>query len=160
MNPPAWMGSISLGTLAVSLFVVLTVGGLVWALLRPVVRSARSTDKTLQQLSRDWFGTEKRPGFPAVPGVPQRLLEVEQTLGELRPLVERIEKEMRTNGGGSLRDLVLKLSKLTEETARDLLTIKSEMNAFTRAIDNSRTLRALAAHAEQQEADGGDRRAG
>jgi hypothetical protein len=155
MNPPAWMGSVSVGTVAVSLFVMLTLGALIWALLRPVVRSARSTDKTLQELRRDWFGQEGRPGFPAVPGVPQRLYDVEQVLMALRPIVERIEAEMHTNGGGSLRDLVLSLRDNMEtdrlQSVRDITTMKSEISAFTRALDNSRTLRALAAHAEQQD---------
>ena len=93
MNTPAWMNSVSLGTILVSVFVVLTVGGLVWMMLRPLLRSARRTDATLQELRRDWFGVEGRPGFPAVPGVPQRLLDVEQSLTELRPIVDRIEKE-------------------------------------------------------------------
>lgn len=154
MNTPTWMGSVSLGTVAVSIFVILTVGGLVWALLRPVVKSARRTDMTLQELRRDWFGQEGRPGFPAVPGVPQRLYDVEQTLLELRPIVERIEKEMHTNGGSSLRDLVLSLRNAAEtdrmQNSRDIATIKADMGAFTRALDNSRTLRALAAHADQQ----------
>ena len=164
MTPPAWMGSVSLATVLVSVFVVLTVGALVWALLRPVVRSARSTDKTLQELRRDWFGQEGRPGFPAIPGVPQRLFDVETVLMELRPIVERIEKEMHTNGGGSLRDLVLNLRDTMQtdrmQSVRDIATMRSEISAFTRALDNSRTLRALAAHAEQQDPQDDERKTG
>lgn len=164
MNPPAWMGSVSVGTVAVSLFVMLTLGALIWALLRPVVRSARSTDKTLQELRRDWFGQEGRPGFPAVPGVPQRLYDVEKVLMELRPIVERIEAEMHTNGGGSLRDLVLSMKDAQQtdrmQSVRDIATMRSEISAFTRALDNSRTLRALAAHAEQQDPQDDERKTG
>lgn len=162
MNPPAWMNGISLGTVLVSLFVLLTVGGLVWALLRPVLRSARRTDKALQRLTLDWFGQDGRPGFPAIPGVPQRLLDVEQTLAQLRPLVERIDKEMHPNGGGSLRDQITRLTSAVEksedarvQTARDMTEIKSEVGAVTRALESARTLRALAAQAadgEQQKA--------
>lgn len=157
MNAPAWMSGISLGTILVSLFILLTVGGLVWALLRPVLRSARRTDKTLQRLQLDWFGQEGRPGFPAVPGVPQRLFEVEQTLATLRPIVERIEKEMHPNGGGSLRDQITKLTTAVEksegdrtQTVRDMIEIKGEVAAVTRALDNARTLRALAVRAEEE----------
>lgn len=157
MNTPAWMNSVSLGTILVSVFVVLTVGGLVWMMLRPLLRSARRTDATLQELRRDWFGVEGRPGFPAVPGVPQRLLDVEQSLTELRPIVDRIEKEMRSNGGGSLRDQVMNLRATVEmdrtQSARDVMEIKTELGTFTRALDNARTLRALAAHAEQVDPD-------
>lgn len=159
MNTPAWMGSVSLGTLAVSLFVVLTVGGLVWALLRPVVRSARRTDQTLQELRRDWFGQEGRPGFPAIPGVPQRLYDVEQALTELRPLIERIEKEMHPNGGGSLRDQIMQLKSKVDPMQGDINKIQAEMGTFTRALDNARTLRALAARADQDPSDD-DRKAG
>lgn len=156
MSPPAWMSSISLGTIFVSLFIILTVGGLVWAVLRPVLRSARRTDKTLQRLTLDWFGQEGRPGFPAVPGVPQRLYEVEQALALLRPLVERIDKEMHPNGGGSLRDQITKLQAAVEtvssdrvQSARDMTEIKGEVAAVTRALENARTLRALAVRAEE-----------
>jgi len=164
MNTPAWMGNVSLATVMVSMFAVLTLGALLWALLRPVVRSARSTDKTLQELRRDWFGQEGRPGFPAVPGVPQRLFDVEQVLMELRPIVERIEKEMHPNGGGSLRDKIQALQYTMDtdrvQSARDITAMRTEMNAFTRALDNSRTLRALAAHADQQAEPDGDRKTG
>lgn len=163
MNTPAWMNSVSLGTVFVSIFVVLTVSALLWALLRPVMRSARRTDETLQELRRDWFGVEGRPGFPAVPGVPQRLLDVEQALMDLRPIVERIEKETKPNGGGSLRDQVTSLRRTVEEdrmsSATNIAAMRSEIGAFTRALDNSRTLRALAAHAEQQDVDD-DRKTG
>lgn len=157
MNTPAWMSSVSLGTILVSIFVVLTVGGLVWVMLRPLLRSARRTDATLQELRRDWFGVEGRPGFPAVPGVPQRLFDVEQSLMELRPIVDRIEREMRSNGGGSLRDQVMSLRATVErdrsQSERDVMEIKTELGTFTRALDNARTLRALAAHAEQADPD-------
>lgn len=156
MNTPAWMSSISLGTIFVSLFVVLSVGALVWAVLRPVLRSARRTDKTLQRLTLDWFGQEGRPGFPAVPGVPQRLYEVEQALALLRPLVESIDKELHPNGGGSLRDQITKLQAAVEtvssdrvQSARDMTQIKAEVATVTRALDNARTLRALAVRAEE-----------
>lgn len=153
MNTPAWMSGVSVGTVAVSLFVMLTLGGLVWALLRPVLRSARRTDKMLQQLSRDWFGEEGRAGFPAIPGVPQRLYDVEQLLSQLRPIVERIEQEMHPNGGGSLRDQIAAIRGKIDEDRRDIMSIRSDMGSFTRAMDNARTLRALAAHAEQQDKD-------
>lgn len=166
MNTPGWMNTVSVGTIAVSIFVVLTVGGLVWALLRPIVRSARSTDKTLQELRRDWFGVEGRPGFPAVPGVPQRLLEVEQVLAELRPIVERIEREMKPNGGSSLRDQIQSMRAKMDasetsrvQDARDLTEMRTELKTVTRALENARTLRALAAHAEQPEQPD-DRKAG
>lgn len=149
MNTPAWMSSVSLGTIIVSLFVVLTLGGLLWALLRPVLRSARRTDKMLQQLSRDWFGEEGRAGFPAIPGVPQRLYDVEQVLQQLRPIVERIEKEMHPNGGSSLRDQIMQLKTSVDPLQRDVGRIQAEMGTLTRALDNARTLRALAAHADQ-----------
>lgn len=167
MNTPAWMNGVSLGTVVVSLFVVLTVGGLLYAMLRPVMRGVRRTDGTVQELRRDWFGQEGRPGFPPVPGVPQRLFEVEQSLAVLRPIVERIDKEMHANGGSSLRDQISKVSAGLEDLrrsaetdrvqmAKDVTTIKSDLGSFTRALENSRTLRALAVQAEQ----GDDRKAG
>lgn len=150
------MNTISLGTIFVSLFVLLTVGGLVWVALRPVLRSARRTDKMLQRLTADWFGQDGRPGFPAIPGVPQRLLEVEQALATLRPLVEQINKELHPNGGGSLRDQITKLQAAVEtvssdrvQSARDMTQIKAEVATVTRALDNARTLRALAVRAEE-----------
>lgn len=155
MNPPAWMGSVSVGTVAVSLFVMLTLGALIWARLRPVVRSARRTDTTLQELRRDWFGVEGRPGFPPVPGVPARLYEVEKVLAELRPLIARIDKEVHPNGGGSLRDQVTRLSYEMQELRRS-----TEIGTLTRALDSPRTSPISGAHAEQQDTPDDDRKAG
>lgn len=53
----------------------------------------------LGQLSRDWKGQPARPGFPEIPGVPQRLERVEVMLGQ-------INHEVHFNSGTSIKDAV------------------------------------------------------
>lgn len=45
----------------------------------------------------DWFGEEARPGHPARPGVVERM--------------ERVEKQLVSNGGESLRDAINRIEK-------------------------------------------------
>lgn len=74
----------------------------VWAILRKV---GRMTD--------DLTGEPARPGFPATPGVLERLTGIESGLLLLTPRLDameerlgQLEAQMRPNGGATLRDAV------------------------------------------------------
>lgn len=60
--------------------------GYAFKITRFLVRLLKSTSEFLD----DWKGELERPGFPARPGIPER--------------VARIEAQLQTNGGMSLRD--------------------------------------------------------
>lgn len=75
------LGAIGLASGAVLSFI---------ALVTYVVRLMRKVSRQLESFREDWYGEAARPGRAAVPGVPERLAG--------------IEKELKTNGGSSLRD--------------------------------------------------------
>jgi hypothetical protein len=80
---------------------IVTVGGamaLLWRGVSALVRSGKKWDMFLE----DWHGTEARPGRPAVPGIMQRMVDLEAGLLEIR-------HEVFPNSGGSLRDAVDRL---------------------------------------------------
>lgn len=77
---------------------IVTVGGafaLLWRGVNALIRSGKKWDMFLE----DWHGTEARPGRPAVPGIMQRMVDLESGLMEIR-------HEVFPNSGGSLRDAV------------------------------------------------------
>lgn len=82
---------------------VLAVGGALAMIWRALVAGLR-TGKKWDVFLEDWHGTPERPGRPAVPGVMQRLVDLERELGTVR-------HELFPNSGLSLRDAVDRLEK-------------------------------------------------
>ncbi len=88
---------------------IVTVGGalaLIWRFITAGIKTGRKWDMFLE----DWHGTEARPGRPAVPGIMQRMVDLEEGLRLIR-------HEVFPNSGGSLRDAVDRL----ERQATDLV---------------------------------------
>lgn len=85
--------------------------------------------KEMGQFSRDWYGTPERPGFPAVPGVPERLQNTENTLGELREYVVAIDHELHPNSGKSLRDDMNRMSKAVADVQEDVASLHTKLEA-------------------------------
>lgn len=86
---------------------IVTVGGafaLLWRMVSAGIRTGKKWDMFLE----DWHGTEARPGRPAVPGIMQRMVDLEAGLLEIR-------HEVFPNSGGSLRDVVDRLEKQATE---------------------------------------------
>lgn len=67
------------------------------------MRPLRQLLTDLHLLMADFRGSPARPGVRAVPGNLERLQALEDTVAE-------IAGQLRTNGGGSLRDLVLRVA--------------------------------------------------
>jgi hypothetical protein len=72
----------------------------VWA---RVTKPLRQLLTEVRLMMADFQGTPARPGVRAVPGNLERLQILEDA-------VAAIDRELRTNGGGSLRDLVLRVA--------------------------------------------------
>jgi hypothetical protein len=97
---------------------IVTVGGalaLLWRMITAGIKTGKKWDLFLE----DWHGTEARPGRPAVPGIMQRMVDLEEGLRIIR-------HEVFPNSGGSLRDAVDRLEKQATEL---VATIPSPRNS-------------------------------
>jgi hypothetical protein len=83
------------------------------------VRAGRRIERKVDQMQRDWYGEAARPGFPARPGVPERL--------------ETIENQLKPNGGSSARDAINRV----------------ELNQHRLSIDHAILARRMDSHLEQ-----------
>ncbi|KWX00785.1 hypothetical protein LI90_1808 [Carbonactinospora thermoautotrophica] len=75
--------------------------------MRWTIRLLRGVDSFLD----DWRGTEARPGVPARPGVLARLGALELRVDEIAGRLGDVERELRLNGGTSLRDAVHRIEQ-------------------------------------------------
>lgn len=84
------------------LSVVLGAATGLWRLVRGLLKLAQRA----HQFFDDWYGEGERPGFPARPGVLERVGEMERGFVRLDQRVEGLAHELYPNDGGSLRDAV------------------------------------------------------
>jgi len=100
---------------------VLTSLSLLWkvVLARPA-RELRATMQWWGKFQRDWDGEPASPGRDAVPGVMQRLND--------------IDGEFRRNGGESLRDQVMETRKDIELLSSRLALVESRALAIQKAV--------------------------
>lgn len=76
-------------------------------------RAGRAVAVFCSRLSRfldDWYGEPARPGFPARPGVLERVASIEGQVGAFDRRMTGVEYELRENGGASLRDAVNRIN--------------------------------------------------
>lgn len=143
---PSWFTSITLGGIVGTILALGTMFGALWMMTRPL----RRTSKGFEQFLEDWNGVPERPGFDAIPGVPERLRVLERNARQDRALLERIEHELHPNSGGSLRDQVNKsrddidaVRRTMEARLNEIPRLANDVAAVTRALTNPRTLQAL-----------------
>ena len=80
--------------------IVISVGGAVGVILgiiRPLVKSMKKLINSLSRFTDDWFGEEAAPGRDKVPGVMERL--------------NNIDGELKHNGGSTMKDAVKRIEK-------------------------------------------------
>lgn len=75
------------------------VGAAVGRPLRRIIQQNEQMARRNDEFREDWYGTAARPGRDAEPGVMERLKGIEARQG-------RVESQLVTNGGSSLRDAV------------------------------------------------------
>jgi hypothetical protein len=83
---------------------VITIGtalGMIWRLLRPFYARLHVLMDNWDSFMRDWAGEPAAPGRSAVPGVMERL--------------NRIDGELKRNGGTSMKDAVTRIEKKLEQ---------------------------------------------
>lgn len=79
--------------------------GVLWGLTRPVAKKAKGLVNSLDKFVRDWEGEDAAPGRHAVPGVMERL--------------NNIDGELKHNGGSTMKDAVKRIeSKLQKIDSR------------------------------------------
>lgn len=100
---------------------VLTLLGLLHRmLLRPVVSEFRETLSWLRKFQRDWDGEPAGPGRDAVPGVMERL--------------NRIDGELKRNGGESLKDKVVETWERAQELDARVTTMELRQTEIQKAL--------------------------
>lgn len=93
---------------------IIAVGGaltVLWKLITPVVRKSRSLLNSLDRFTTDWFGEEAAPGRDRVPGVMERL--------------NNIDGELKHNGGSTMKDAV----KRIENTQKQIIQTQDKITA-------------------------------
>lgn len=99
-------------------------GAWLWrAALGPALKRARAVGRQVEDFLESWQGRPKRPGYPAEPGVPERLRGIEDlvpgwttALAEHTEAIEEIRYHIQPNHDGSAHDaLVRKIDALTDK---------------------------------------------
>ncbi len=106
-----WVGAIT--AILAAIFAVRRAGG-----------SMFRTGKKWDQFLEDWNGTPARPGRSAVPGVMERLVDLEKGLAKVR-------HEMFPNSGSSLRDSV-------DRVEEGLSALREHVGRMTTMVDAGR----------------------
>ncbi len=79
---------------------IISVGGalgVLWKIFSPLVKKTRHLLDSLSRFTSDWFGEEEAPGRDRVPGVMERL--------------NNIDGELKHNGGSTMKDAIKRIEK-------------------------------------------------
>lgn len=99
-----------LGFVAAAIAILTLVGLLHRMFLKKVISEARDSMAWLRKFQRDWDGEPAEAGRDAVPGVMERL--------------NRIDGELKRNGGSTLKDKVFETFEKAEELESRVTTIE------------------------------------
>ena len=100
--------------------IVITVGGaigVIWKVLTPIFRKSKALINALDHFIVDWVGEEAKPGRDRVPGVMERL--------------NNIDGELKHNGGSTMKDAIKRIentSKKITQTQEEILVRLDEGN--------------------------------
>lgn len=95
---------------------IIAIGGaatVVWKITKPLVTQTKKLLHSLDKFTEDWFGTESGPGRDAVPGVMERL--------------NNIDGELKHNGGSTMKDALKRLEHSGEERDKILERIEGRL---------------------------------
>ena len=122
--------------------VVAAVAWLWKAAIRPAYRSWRVFKARLDEFFDGWFGRPARPGFPAEPGVPERLAAYDERIdGMTAALTEHAEAiadiryHVQPNHGESAHDA---LTEQIKELSREVRDMGSAQVSLAGAVDRLR----------------------
>ena len=89
--------------------------GVLWKLFSPLVKKTKHLLDSLSRFTVDWFGEEAAPGRDAVPGVMERL--------------NNIDGELKHNGGSTMKDAIKRIEN-------KLKVIDSRLDEGNQRFDN------------------------
>ena len=101
-------------------------GAWLWrSILGPALKRARAVWRQFEDFLESWQGRPARPGYPAEPGIPERVAGIEElvpgwttALSEHTEAIEEIRYHIQPNHGGSAHDaLVRKIDAMGERLA-------------------------------------------
>jgi hypothetical protein len=79
---------------------IISLGGaltVLWKIITPLIKKTKHLMDSLNRFTSDWFGEEEAPGRDRVPGVMERL--------------NNIDGELKHNGGSTMKDAVKRIEK-------------------------------------------------
>lgn len=92
----------------------ITAVGTAAAIVWKVVGWMISTVRKLGRLADDLLGEQPRPGLPnGRPGLMDRVASIEESQSGVLSRMEALEAELRPNGGGSIKDQIGKIARVT-----------------------------------------------
>lgn len=109
MTGPAWVVIVG-GIVAI-------VSLLTFAIDR-IGKPLRRITRQWEEFGEDWYGKPARPGYRASPGIPERLEKIESAQLSGSDRLAGIEGQLRTNGGSTLRDEIVKIRDRLDEHIR------------------------------------------
>ena len=118
-------------------------GAWLWrAILGPALKRARAVGRQAEDFLESWQGRPARPGYPAEPGIPERVAGIEDlmpgwtaALAEHTEAIQEIRYHIQPNHGGSAHDaLSAKLDALTERVGH----VMESQIAVAGAVDRLR----------------------
>lgn len=122
MTPESLETTLLLSTIFGTVSVILTSMFLIFKFISPLIRRMRALTNTLEDFMSDWSGSEARVGRSKVPGVMERLNEIDGAL--------------KNNGGSSVKDAVDRIELKVKEIDKRLNSGDKVLDKLTTDIDN------------------------
>ena len=115
-------------------------GAWLWrAAIGPAVKRARAVGRQVEDFLESWQGRPARPGYPAEPGIPERVAGIEDlmpgwttALAEHTEAIEEIRYHIQPNHGGSAHDA---LSRKLDEVADRLGHVMDSQMTLASIVD-------------------------
>ena len=107
---------------------IIAIGGaitVVWKVIRPVIKKTRSLIQSLDKFTEDWFGTPAAPGRDPVPGVMERL--------------NNIDGELKHNGGSTMKDSLRRMEESGKDRDDVLCRIEERLTSIDHRLDEGNT---------------------
>lgn len=111
-----------IGTITASVISILSAYTLFVKVISPFFKRIKFWMNTWENFMIDWAGQEARPGRAAVPGVMERL--------------NNIDGELRNNGGSSIKDAIDRIEKRLDEGANNFDEIEQAIEKIDERLSH------------------------